>query len=72
MTVVDYENFCDTDSCLRNFDVETFRYRSLGILKWWLADNIKMCPMEVGFVLWLGREWNWFLFEYRDVLRCVC
>jgi hypothetical protein len=44
-----YENFCVPDTCLLNFDVETFRYRSLGRRKLWLADNIKMCRMEVGF-----------------------
>ena len=29
--------------------METFRYQSLGKQKLLLADNIKMCRMEVGF-----------------------
>ena len=47
-TVVVYKNFPGLDTCLQNFDVENFRYRSLGRQKLWLADNIKMYRMEVG------------------------
>jgi hypothetical protein len=53
------KKFRGLDMCLQNFDVETFRYRSLGRQKLCLADNIKICHMEVGFFLWMGKEWNY-------------
>jgi hypothetical protein len=44
------EDFRGTDTCLQNFDVETFRYRSLWKRKLWLVDDIKMYVIELTYL----------------------
>jgi hypothetical protein len=50
------EDLRGTDTCLQNFDVETFRYRSLWKRKLWLADDIKMYVIELAFLDVNGME----------------